>query len=461
MSQQLTIENRKTQLRKIFIGIFICVSVFFWQTIHAQNALSQIHINVDVNKLNFGDYCKSKVSYFNPDGIIQFKDSPTKIKYRGNASAHYGKKNFTIKFIDSKCFSGNCHKHWKLNAEYIDKTFLRNKLSYDLFRLLSPGNYAPHIHFSEVYLNGRYNGLYAVTERIDEDRLKLNKSDTNCVIFKEPPISTPPEQHQKKYLSLNKFSHYAEFYKSFSEKAFKNLIEELYYNQRFPDVSDRDKSYLIHQITEFIYNSSDEDFSDEAIFSSYFNLKNIIDWHLLLLITNNSDGLVKNFYLYRMSEMEPFYFCPWDYDHSYGRDGDGELNQNSFLDISRMRLLVRLLETNAFNYRQKLFDRFQSLKKEDILTAYNIHNIIDNDVFSIEESIHRNENRWPVDSINHFTNCDFYSEVALMKKWIGIRLIVVENYLTEINDTSVKVRKINRKYLKENTISKIVLKYSL
>lgn len=398
-------------------------------------SLPQFHIWVDSLDLNFGDYILGDITYYDSDKSIQFEKSPAYIKYRGNSSAHYEKKCFSLKFLDTKCFDNmECHKKWKFNAEYIDKTFMRNKLSYDLFRLFSPGNFAPRINYAILYLNNNYRGIYTLTERVDEDRLNLFNGDKNAVLFKEPPISYPPEEHNKRHEDFIKYSYWAEFYKDFSDKALEKLIMEVYYNQRFPDIDEIEKKYLIHQITEFIFNSSDRDFIDEANFNVFFSINNIIDWHLLLLITNNEDGVVKNFYFYRQGVNEPYKFCPWDYDHSFGRDGDGEPNLDSFIDIARMRLLVRLLETNAFNYKQKLYDKFTLLKKNNILTTKNINRMIDENVMEIEPFIVQNETRWPPDYIPYFNGSSFQNEVLILRSWIESRLENVENYLITLNN---------------------------
>ncbi len=46
----------------------------------------------------------------------------------------------------------------------------------------------------------------------------------------------------------------------------------------------------------------------------------------MLLLSNNGDGVMKNFLLYKIDSNTPFRIALWDYDHSFGRDGDNELN---------------------------------------------------------------------------------------------------------------------------------------
>ncbi len=396
--------------------------------------LSRLYINTNVDDLSFGDYSKALVSYFLGDSTSVFNDCKAKIKYRGNASSHYDKKSFSLKFNKEKSF-GNfaCNKVWKLNAEYIDKTFMRNKLSYDLFRKFDKNNYAPHITYVEIYLNNEFRGIYAITERVDRNRLGLSKKEKSAVLFKEPPISEPPEKHYENFDGFIRFCNYAEFYKDFSKKSFNKLLREAYYNQRFPDVEKRNMKKLIFDITDFIFNSADELFANPDSFNTYFDLNNILDLNLLLLISNNSDGLLKNFYLYRKAQNQPYMFSPWDYDHGYGRDGDGEPNRTSILDVSRMKLIGRLIQLNAFNYRQKLYDRFIFFKQNNILTSDNLNKMIDANIKLLATSIKKNEQIWPPEKVSFFKDADFNSEIDLMKEWLDNRLPEVESYLKELS----------------------------
>lgn len=398
--------------------------------------VAHLSIKIDSNKLNFGDYTKGLFTFYDKKDNIIYEKKQLKIKYRGNSSAHYDKKSFSVKFSNKMCYDRQtCHKKWKLNAEYIDKTFMRNKLSYDLFNLFNKNNIAPKIFYLTVDINNVYNGIYALTEKVDSDLLNFRKDDTNSVLFKDPPISITPQEHGEKYLNCLEFINWSDYYKKFSEKAMRKIINQTYYNQRYPGTNKSNKKYLIHEITEFIFNSKNEEFSNEDIFNKYFDIDNILDWHLLLLLTNNEDGLLKNFYLYSQGIGKPFKFCPWDYDHSFGRDGDGELNHKTFLNADKVELLNRLVKTNTLNYNERLLNKFLILKRKDILTAKNINKMIDNNISLLKNHIEKNEDRWPSEKIHHFSNSTYLSEINLMRKWIEKRLDKVESHLFKLQKT--------------------------
>jgi len=393
-------------------------------------SLPQIHITCDEENLNTGDYQINDLIWFDTLGNRVWSEK-IRLRARGNRSATFEKHSYSIKLNEEHGLLGMPpNEKWKLNAEYIDKTFMRNKLSYDLFRLFTPGNFAPQVKYCVVYMNDDYQGIYAMTQSVDVETLQLNKSDDGAVLFKEPPVSNPPDEHQDRFEKFQKYVQRSSRYRDYSIKARYKLEEECYFNQRFPDLDEQNFQDEIYRLTEFIFNASDEDFSNPEIFNQYFDLENLIDWHLLILVTANGDGTYKNYYMSRRESGEPYLFTPWDYDHSFGRDGDGEPSKVTLVPVKKnMALLYRLMETNAFNYRQKLYDKFLALKKIGILTDEYIYEMIDANVAVLKSEVKDNEDRWPPNQIDYFNNATFDTEVQRMKNWITNHLSELEQHL--------------------------------
>lgn len=394
-------------------------------------SLPQIHLTCDEDELNPGDYQVGDLKWYDTLGNKLWGEK-IRLRSRGNRSATFEKHSFALKLSTAEKLLGLPeNKKWKLNAEYIDKTFMRNKLSYDLFRLFSSGNWAPKVEYCVVYMNNEYQGIYTLTQSVDASTLGLKKGN-GATLFKEPPVSHPPEEHKDRFENFQKYVQRSIRYKDYSIKARYKLEDECYFNQRFPDLKKKNYSDEIYRLTEFIFNSSDAEFSNPKKFNTYFDLNNLIDWHLLILVTANGDGTYKNFYMSRKKEGQPYIFTPWDYDHSFGRDGDGEPSKVSIISVKKnMALLHRLMETNAFDYRQKLYQKFLELKKSGVLTDKNIHKMIDANVAVLKPEIKDNEDRWPLNDIDYFKNASFTSEVQRMKKWVTNHLPELEAYLRE------------------------------
>ena len=95
------------------------------------------------------------------------------IELHGGFARTAPKKSFRIKFAGERPFydafgEGPERLHrLVLQASWIDRTFMRNKLTMDLIR--AQGGLSPRVSYAELVVNGRYEGLYTVIERIDED----------------------------------------------------------------------------------------------------------------------------------------------------------------------------------------------------------------------------------------------------------------------------------------------------
>ena len=318
-----------------------------------------------------------------------------KVKYRGGISSAYFKHSYTVKLPDKISLAGlPADNDWIINASYIDKTFMRHKLSFDLFRQMGSYNIAPRSAYAEVFENGEYEGLYVVMERMDATRLKLDKKDSAAFVFKEPPL--------------------------LSEETGNHDRDSLYReSQEFPNIRKGDRSQALRKLEKLIFEGDDDTFQRDIF--SFLDMENLIDWQLLLLFSNNSDGQHKNYFIYQRDQFSPMRIALWDCDHSFGRDGDNELNMlDRVINKRRMLLFQRLEDTNPDNYRQKIRERWFELRRS-VFTEAHIFEMIDSMDRQIRAIIPKNAEKWPVDSKWYFDDNTYEQEVNLMKEFIPRR----------------------------------------
>ena len=315
--------------------------------------------------------------------------------FRGGISSGYPKHSMALKLDERYPLCGlPADKDWILNANYIDKTFMRHKLSYDLFRLMNPEkNRAPLCSYIQLTINSEPAGLYVLMQKMDASTLDIVKSDTSSVIFKEPPV--------------------------FYDTCIIPQDTNNYYQQHFPKKHKEDRSQQAEAIVKFLKYSTDDVFRSQV--ATLFDLDNIVDWHLLLLLTNNSDGLLKNFFLYKTDDKTPFRIAPWDYDHSYGRDSDNEYNMLTHnVDCNRSTLLRRLLEWDS--YRQQLAHRWNNLRESGVISEEAIGQMIDENIKAIGDAVKENEKIWPVDNEVYYDGNHFDEEVAIIRQFIRLNI---------------------------------------
>ena len=93
------------------------------------------------------------------------------IRVRGNSSRYFDKKGYLIRLTDKngkykkKEVMGMApHYEWALHGPYLDKSLIRNYMWYNIAGEIM--GYAPNVRFCEVIMDGKYQGLYVMTETI-------------------------------------------------------------------------------------------------------------------------------------------------------------------------------------------------------------------------------------------------------------------------------------------------------
>lgn len=121
---------------------------------------------------------KSKTDYRKAVYSIEGNSGRCRIRGRGNTTwktREFVKKPYLLKLDDAAPLLGmNAARKWVLIANTADKTMLRNAYAFHLARTVFDKNIAtPNCAFVQLFLNGRYNGLYLLTEKPDFDDNRL------------------------------------------------------------------------------------------------------------------------------------------------------------------------------------------------------------------------------------------------------------------------------------------------
>jgi len=334
------------------------------------------------------------------------------IKFRGASSQAYDKKSFALKLEKSKGWLGMPpNREWVLNAAFVDASMMRHKLSYDLFRAMgseTAPRFAASSRFVEVELNGRYHGVYLLMQPVDDLLVGLSPADksdmTPAVIYKA-------------------VDHAANFAQPGHDG----------FEQRQPDPAIKESWGPLDDLYRFVSQAPDKVFFDPTLgIASRMDIDNAIDFHLLVLMTSNLDGITKNYNLVRraVTATNPnpkFYFVPWDYDATFGRNWDGSMvDAKSWLSN---RLFDRLLG-NAL-YKTKYAQRWKALRSS-LFTAENLSRMMDENVAALGPAALRNEKRWK--NLNYANPQELTStyDVVQMKRWVPLRLKWLDTELARL-----------------------------
>lgn len=345
--------------------------------------------------------CTFRVSYPSnerPGSTDRLKGN---VRIHGGVSQGYPKKSFGITLESPLEFPG-LHKgaHWVLNAAYIDRSLMRHKLAYDLFLSLASTNaprFAASSQFVEVFLNGKYNGAYLLMERVDGHLLNLHAFNSNDTT------------HASIYKAVDHGANFAQ-------------LGHPGYEQREPDPLQFPYWGPLDRFDKFVSTSPDAAFfHPETGIATRLDLDNAIDFHLLVLLTCNLDGIDKNFMIARdwtpPGSKPRFFFIPWDYDGTFGRNWDSSPVPPSFWLSNH--LFDRLLGHPA--YARKFAARWKELRS-GAFSPKTIEALIDRNAKTLGPAAERNFQRWPIAQGPYSDRIGFTQDLAQMKSWTKARV---------------------------------------
>lgn len=381
---------------QIILVIFLTSSCSNKESKEKQALKQRSEIRLYNENIGWDQKVKCKISY---KGEVFFG----RVKFRGGMSSRYDKHSMTVEFKEERSITGlPKNDDWILNASYIDKTFQRHKLSYDLFRMMSPENKSPQCAYISVYVNDNYRGLYVIMEKVNGSWLHFDKNNPKqAMLFKDAPV-----------------------FRSNTSATIKK--SENSYEQKFPKRNKVNYTSRMDRFKLFLFESSDAEF--ESKIGQWVDLKSIMDWQLLLMFTNNDDGLYKNFYLYSDEDSKQLKVIPWDYDHSFGRDGDYEMNLiDRELGWENMILFKRLMRCDKIEYSKLLKSRWNELRKS-VFTEERINEMIDQNDMEVAPYIEENSELWPMKS-KWYSDSNFYDEeLEILRKFVPMRLKQLDNF---------------------------------
>lgn len=150
---------------------------------YAENTPS---VFVDSNTTWGMDYLKASkaniiygghVQVLDEHGQTDYKGGMESIHGRGNDSWKVPKKGFTINFIeDANLLDMGADKEYALLPGYRDSSLLTYKVVQDLSKEMEL-EYAPEYHFVNFYLDGMYQGLYILAEKMN---IGYNRINIDC-----------------------------------------------------------------------------------------------------------------------------------------------------------------------------------------------------------------------------------------------------------------------------------------
>ena len=428
---------RETQ-RTYTVLLCMLVSVF----LHAQSSqyeqmvsllneqsLPLVNLEVDIKAVNRTNYVPGTIEIADYQRRTE-EDSLTvrflcMLKYRGESALKYEKKSFAVKLIDAtgedldaNIFGIRQENSWILDAMAIDRVRMRNRLCFDVWNDMSRTPYNTKTNnrngtegvFVEVFVNGEYNGLYCMTDKIDRKLLGLKKAksgDDGDVMIRG-----------LLYKGIGWGNGWS--LKSYNADAATDKVTwnawELQYPDDYPSIATWQP---LMDLMDFCSNKTTDDEFVQS-YKDWFYPDNLADYVIFTLALNVGDNLYKNTFLSTVdiTQGHRYMISPWDMDMSLGGNYDGKYNEELSIvgQYNHRAPFNRLIGRNVDGFADKLTDTWKAYYTS-LFAPENIGHRLDNyaAMFSKSGAWEREFSKWngnPVPLKEHLSE-----ETDFVKTW--------------------------------------------
>ena len=126
---------------------------------------------------------KGEMAILDTNGSVVLNDSMERFKVRGNLTSQLAKKPFTFTLSSPQSICGMpASQNWHLLANATDSSHIRNKIMLDWAKEMSD-RYTPSGKYVDLFVNGEYQGLYLLTETIEDGEYRVNRDINNSVMI--------------------------------------------------------------------------------------------------------------------------------------------------------------------------------------------------------------------------------------------------------------------------------------
>lgn len=300
--------------------------------------------DLDYIHSNKNNRTTGKMSLLTETGLVEYDDTLTQVKTRGNTTFYNAKKPYQIKLSQPASLLGMGQaKTWILLANAYDESAIRNKLVYDLAKKAGL-MYTPNGNWVDLYINGEYRGNYLLSEKVEIAKNRIDIASLEKANEKANPgtdlsalpafgsmegqpgkskgvlIPTEPSDITGGYLlEVDVLHRYAEEASGFVTSRNKPVVIKSpeYASKRQTDyIKD-----LFQKFEDALYTQDGIHPVTQKSYSEYFDMESFVKRYIIDEISRNVDaGVTSSFYYKPEGNDMPVYSGPcWDYDTSLGR----------------------------------------------------------------------------------------------------------------------------------------------
>lgn len=281
------------------------------------------------------------------------------VKGRGNSSWMRPKKPYSIK-LSSKASLLDIPKTKKyaIIPGYDDTALMRNYITYKIWQGLYGVDYVPKCEFVDVYLNGEYNGIYTLVERIDIEKSKIDIPEADADNLTggyliEKDVAQKIDFDSDYWFHCPYWANQSKDY--FVLKAPEPEEEEL-------------KSAMLSYLEDYMQRVHDSIMGESGEpYTDYVDVSSWIDFIIVQEIAKNIDGNFKTscFMIKQRDDDRLYMTALWDFDLAYGRVSWNNQSEehNAVTDCPPANTADGFMVLNSSNpWMDMLYDNFPEFR---------------------------------------------------------------------------------------------------
>ena len=322
---------------------------------------------------------------------------------------------------------------WVLYGPYIDKTLIRNILTYDLAREM--GYYASRVQFCELVINEEYLGVYVFMEKIkrDKNRVDLEKFDDPNMTPSEGGFLFKIDSHWNENLGWQSTTYSVD-----------NQERKWNYHYLYPKVNqitEDQKSYIKNFVDNFENKilALKETGSQEVY--DLIDEENFADYFIINELTKNPDAFRLSTYMYKDADAKDgrLKLGPvWDFNFALGNYWDYELvyseweYDNHWWDFPHQIPFWWSVLMEDSHFINVLKNRW-AFWRNSIITCENFTTQINQLEPAITPAAARNFIKWPILAqptvIDWYAGDTYEEELDYLNNWICQRIQWIDQQL--------------------------------
>lgn len=404
---------------------------------------------------------------YNGPGVRNFMSDPFNnynnnigIETRGSSSAGFPQKTYGIETRNNLGIENDTivlgmpsENSWVLYAPYNDKTCMRNSLTYEVAN--QTGRYAPKTKFCELVLNGQYQGIYVMMEKIkrDSNRVDISKLQTTDV---------SGDQLTGGYIvKVDRDDGPGSYWTSPYPATDGSAVNFVHVYPENGVIVPQQRNYIVNYIDTVEDVLASTAFADPVNgYRKYIGVNTFIDYFILNEVSKNVDGyrLSTFFYKDKMSSGGKLKAGPaWDFNLAWWNANycGGEQSTGWAYDIGAICpggwqpnfWWARLLQDPAYTFDLRC--RWEELRLTT-LSLPALNNYVDSVAAYLNEAQGRHFQAWPILGVYTWPNpgplaTDYAGEIANMKSWMNSRITWLDANMPGVCNVGI-----NEKVLTDN-----------